>query len=346
MAERRFVPYVTIVLAALNLAGFAIELAAGGDVMWGPTPLAMFGLGGNFGPETLGGEQWRLFTSMFLHYGILHLAANMYFGLYMLGRGVEGMYGHAGYAALYLVSGLAGSLVSAVRGTGVSAGASGAVFGIIGALAAFLLIHRKRIAREALRQQVSSLAFLIAISLYLGFQSKVIDMGAHVGGLIAGFVLGIALEAGHRAHPGLGRRKRTRAIVVGVAGAALVFGATFVAPNPGERLLGDPVPASVRTAEQAIERLKTLPEAEQLAAIETTALPAWRTAVGDVERAVELPDDAHALLLRYTRGRRDQLDYLAQSARTGDDRLHERSVERGRDADAAVTELNAMMQKK
>ena len=346
MAERRFVPYVTIVLAALNLAGFAIELAAGGDLMWGPAPLQMFALGGNFGPETLDGEQWRLLSSMFLHYGIFHLAANMYFGLYVLGRGVEQMYGHASFAALYLVSGLAGSLVSAVRGAGVSAGASGAMFGIIGALAAYLLIHRKRLDREALRKQVSNLAFLIGINIYLGLQAKMIDMGAHVGGLVAGFLLGLALEAGHRAHPGLARRRRIRAVVVGVVGAALVFGATFVVPNPGAQLLGDPVPASVRTAEGEIERLKTLPEAEQLAAIETKALPAWRAAVGDVERAVELPDDVHALLLRYARGRRDQLDYLAQAARTSDDRLHERSAERGRDADAAVGELNAMMQKK
>ena len=121
-------PYVTVALAALNVIVFGVAVAAGADPM-SPDPDTMFELGGNFGPVTLAGEPWRLFTSMFLHYGILHLAMNM-LGLLDGGRHVERMYGRAAYIALYVFAGLAGSLASALSGQAVSAGASGEIFGV------------------------------------------------------------------------------------------------------------------------------------------------------------------------------------------------------------------------
>src|SRR5688572_20773851 len=231
---QRYAPWATIVLIGLNLAVFAIELARGGDLMWGPAPVDMLALGGNFGPLTLDGEPWRLFTSMFLHYGIFHLASNMVLGLWFVGRIVEAMYGRLAYVAVYVVGGLAGSLASAIRSEGISAGASGAMFGLMGAFAAFLIAHRDRIDPDERRRQIQSVATMIILNLVIGFQMKFVDMGAHVGGLIGGFVAAYALEWKRRG----GRSRLIRVALVGVIGAAAVVGASFVAkPKLSNELL-------------------------------------------------------------------------------------------------------------
>ena len=82
-------PVATIVLAAMNIAAFALSVTAGADPL-APTPDQIFDLGGNFGGATLDGESWRLLTSMFLHFGLLHIAMNMV-GLIDGGRNVERM---------------------------------------------------------------------------------------------------------------------------------------------------------------------------------------------------------------------------------------------------------------
>src|SRR5688572_25374045 len=120
--KRRQIPWVTIALAVANVAVFVWELSRGADAME-PTAQWMAEHGGNFGPVTLDGEQWRLLTSMFLHYGVLHIVMNM-IGLLDGGRHVERMYGRAGFVAIYLVSGLAASLATSLRANVVSAGAS------------------------------------------------------------------------------------------------------------------------------------------------------------------------------------------------------------------------------
>ena len=93
--------------------------------------------GANFGPKTMDGQWWRLFTSMFLHFGIIHIGFNMWV-LWNVGRLVERLVGNFGFALLYVVSGLLGSVASlAWNPTTISAGASGAVFGVVGALIGF-----------------------------------------------------------------------------------------------------------------------------------------------------------------------------------------------------------------
>lgn len=182
---------MTYGLIAANVAAFVLELAAGGG-LGGPGPEEMIGLGANYAPLTFGGQPWRLLTSMFLHYGIVHLAMNMVC-LYQVGI-VERVLGRAQYLALYLVAGLVGGLASlVVHPRAVGAGASGAVFGMFGALTAVMIVRRKRIDPGAWRRTMRSLGTFFAINLVFGLSQRDIDLAAHVGGLAAGFAGGFVL---------------------------------------------------------------------------------------------------------------------------------------------------------
>lgn len=219
-------PVITLALIALNVLAFGYQLARGGDVM-SPSPVLLRDLGANFGPYTLTDEPWRLVTTMFLHGGVLHLAANMV-GLWFLGSVVERCYGRVAFAALYLLSGLAGGVATMVMDPStISVGASGAVFGAFGALGAWLLVHRKRIDPQAVRQTASRLGLLLLINLAIAASVPNIDNSAHVGGLVSGFLLAVAME-----WPLGGSRSWRRVALVAAAGVAAVAVTTAALPAP------------------------------------------------------------------------------------------------------------------
>jgi rhomboid protease GluP len=151
----------------------------------------------------LGGQYYRLLTSMFLHGSLLHIAFNAY-ALYALGPEAERIYGTARFLALYFIAGLAGSVASYALNPSLAVGASGAIFGLIGGLAAFYYVSR-RLLGEVSRQQLGSLITVIMINLFIGFSSPVIDNTAHIGGLIggaaAGWLLAPRLELDERLYP-------------------------------------------------------------------------------------------------------------------------------------------------
>ena len=151
-------------------------------------------MGALFGPYTvLKGEWWRLFTAMFLHGGMTHLLMNM-FSLYLIGRGAEMYFDTKSYLSIYLFSGLIGGLASLyMHPVSVGIGASGAIFGVFGALAGFFLAHREQI-QEHTKEFMKSFGIVIAINFVLGFSIPSIDMSAHIGGLIVGFIGGFALS--------------------------------------------------------------------------------------------------------------------------------------------------------
>jgi rhomboid protease GluP len=143
--------------------------------------------GANFGPLVWAGEYWRLFTSLFLHFNFLHILMNM-LALYNLGPIIEMALGPFQMLSLYLVSGVAGSVMSAYwHQDALSLGASGAIFGLLGAFTS-LILQKKLVSSAPGHNPLSSafktIALNIAISLIPG-----IDMSAHMGGLIAGFAL-------------------------------------------------------------------------------------------------------------------------------------------------------------
>ena len=151
-------------------------------------------MGALFGPITvLGGEWWRLFTAMFLHGGMTHLLMNM-FSLYLIGRGVEEYFNTTSYVLLYLFSGLLGGLASLyMHPASVGVGASGAIFGIFGALGGFFIAHRNKIEAHT-KAFMKEFAIIIGINLVLGFSIPSVDVSAHVGGLIIGFIGGYVIS--------------------------------------------------------------------------------------------------------------------------------------------------------
>lgn len=177
-------PVVLYSIIALNVLMYIAVLVAGGDPMQ-PSSKVLFDLGGNFAGDTLGGEPWRLITAMFLHAGLLHLAMNM-FCLYQV-AGLETYFGRLGFVSLYLVSGLMGGIASiAINQNAVSIGASGAVFGLFGALLVVVYQRRHILGAEASKRQLFSLLQFLGLNLVIGFVVPGIDQAAHVGGLLGG----------------------------------------------------------------------------------------------------------------------------------------------------------------
>ncbi len=139
----------------------------------------------------LGGQYYRFLTAMFLHGSLLHIGFNAY-SLYVLGPETERIYGTARFLALYFLAGLAGGIASYALSPNPSVGASGAIFGLIGGMAAFYYISRKLLG-EISRQQLGSLITIVMINLFIGFSSPNIDNYAHIGGLIGGALAGLLL---------------------------------------------------------------------------------------------------------------------------------------------------------
>ena len=153
--------------------------------------------GANVGALTFSGEWWRLLTNVFVHGGLMHIAFNMWC-LWNLGALCESLYGRWTYAAIYLICGVGASLASAAWHPYVpSVGASGAIFGLAGALIAALKLGEFSVPRAALSGTLRSLGAFVVYNLIFGFVLPGVDNTAHIGGLITGLIVGalIALIA-------------------------------------------------------------------------------------------------------------------------------------------------------
>ena len=184
-------PIAVYVLLAINVVMFGLSrllVMLTGESFSG----VLYLLGAKYGPAIDAGQYWRFLTPIMLHGGLLHLAFNSY-ALYSLGPEAERVYGTGRFLAIYLMAGLAGSIASYMLSPGLSIGASGAIFGLIGALAAFFYSARSLLGAEASRQQITQLVTMAAINIFLGFSVPTIDNAAHIGGLVAGTVAGFVM---------------------------------------------------------------------------------------------------------------------------------------------------------
>ena len=187
--QPRAVPRTLVVwvITAINVAVFlALELSGGST---NTDTLIQFGA--KFNPLIARGEYWRLVAPIFIHIGLMHLAFNS-IALLSFGRLAEMVYGHWRFLAIYLVSGIAGVAFSYFFSRGLSAGASGAIFGIAGALTVFYAVNRKK-GPSAAQGQLGSMVVLLGINAVFGITNPTIDNWAHAGGLIAGIALGVWL---------------------------------------------------------------------------------------------------------------------------------------------------------
>lgn len=179
-------PLFTYLLLAINILMFFILETNGGS----ESTETLIRYGAKYNPAIIeDGEWWRIVSSMFLHIGFIHLFMNM-LAVYFLGAAVERIYGNVRFIIIYFLAGIGGGLASFAFTTTISAGASGALFGLFGALLFFGLIH-KQIFFQTIG---SSLFIIIGINLVFGFLVPQVDNGAHLGGLLAGFIASAILH--------------------------------------------------------------------------------------------------------------------------------------------------------
>ena len=178
----------TPVLTYINTAVFLL-MAVSGVGIFLPDGLSLLQWGADFGPLTLTGEWWRALTCNFVHIGIIHLLMNMYALLY-IGAYLEPLIGTARLFGAYLLTGLCSAGVSlAAHPETLSAGASGAIFGLYGIFLAYLLFHR--IEKHQRKSLLCSIGLFVAYNLLNGFTHSGIDNAAHIGGLVSGILLGL-----------------------------------------------------------------------------------------------------------------------------------------------------------
>jgi rhomboid protease GluP len=227
--------FVTFGLIGLNLLMFIVMFFFGVSPIE-PTPKEVLPWGANLGPLTTSGEWWRLFSACFLHFGVIHLGMNMFI-LFQVGIFTEKLFGSLRFLVLYLIAGVFGNIAGLyAHPQVVSAGASGAAFGVYGGLLGFLLIERGVVPVESALGIAKSSGIFLLVNLVYGLASPQTDLVAHIAGLLAGFVAVCVLArslapAGEHSHP-----LRALAVVVGamLIGIAALSGVTRTGRSEGD----------------------------------------------------------------------------------------------------------------
>ncbi len=182
--------YITPVLININLAIFlAMALSGSGFLNISAQNLILWG--GNYTPLTANGQWWRLLSSMFLHGGLMHVLVNMY-ALMVVGVMLEPMLGKNRYLISYLAAGITGSIVSTLTHKAtVSVGASGAIFGLYGIFLALMLTN---VFPKKVKGSFLSAVVLMIVMTFINGLGGGVDNSAHVGGLLAGVIIGLVLS--------------------------------------------------------------------------------------------------------------------------------------------------------
>jgi len=279
--------YVVPTVVALNVLVFAVMVATGVNAL-NPTVEQLLRWGADYGPLTLGGQPWRLVTNTFVHLGLVHILANMA-ALLSAGAIVERLFGPLAFAALYLAAGIAASLASTlIHPLVVSAGASGAIFGVYGALGALVLLQRGAIPGVVLSKLGGVAGSFIVYNIVFGAAHAGIDNIAHLGGLVGGAVAGALLV-----RPLIPGRPETmrRPACLAAASLAVGLGVALVLPRPlsYESIVQDFVTgeqAAIGPFNVAIGQLgrHEIGMEEVANQMEHGILPAWRKTRASLER--------------------------------------------------------------
>ncbi len=343
---------VLTVLIVLGNVGVYVAMLVQGVPALFPDPATMIDWGANYAPRTLDGELWRLFTCMFLHFGAVHLGMNM-LALWNLGRFVERLFGNAGFLLLYLISGLAGSLASVIWNPSVvSAGASGAIFGVAGGLLGGVWKIRRSMPKVFLKSAwwlAVNVLVLLAIFTVINSVHSMIDNAAHVAGFVAGGVIGwILAEPIPNPKPS---RKRLKLAFVAVAGTAGLWLTTTTFAQPPVDVVKlevkyhrveDQTLEVWQTANERLEARAITPE-EYAAIIETEILPAWKDLHQTFREAENVPEphqDLIADLLKIIELRAAGWERKVESIRENDPQKDRESLELLEKASDIIEKLN------
>ncbi|MES2003678.1 MAG: rhomboid family intramembrane serine protease [Bacteroidota bacterium] len=313
-------PTATAIIIACNLLYFLVFSFSTAS-FFNPSIIDIFHWGGNLRLYTFGGEGWRLITSCFLHLGIFHLLGNM-FVLFFIGRYLEPVINPYLFTLVYLSTGVLGSVTSVIEtGNRVSAGASGAIFGLYGVFIA--LLTTKMITGEIKRVLFQSIILFAAYGLFTGM-SEGVDNAAHLGGLLSGFVFGYIIIVGYNA-----QQKR---MIAGIAIIVLTTGLGFFSLTffhndtiQYERMLKRmQLYEHKALAERTDMKLK--PIYQQLEGLTNGARANWKLFIKTADSASQFTFGRNkiypvqkGLLLRYGQDRLAENEIWIRSLKTGDE---------------------------
>jgi rhomboid protease GluP len=228
----------TNVIIALNVAVYIVmgTLGAGWFQPESMTPYIVYGA--NNGAATTDGQWWRLLTSMFMHYGLLHLGLNMW-ALFQTGHFMERVLGRAAFTLMYLASGVAGGFASIFwyGDKTWSAGASGAVFGVYGAILGFMLRERQGLPRVVVQSLTRSTLMFAGYNIVYGLAQKGIDNSAHLGGFAGGVIFGFLLAL--PLDPVVRARARGRTLAIALVALAVLAGVGIALTPRFDYRIGD-----------------------------------------------------------------------------------------------------------
>jgi rhomboid protease GluP len=343
-------PWLTWALVAINAGIWLVTLGLGGGLVHS-APDKLLTWGGNAASAVQQGEWWRLLSATFLHSGVMHVTMNM-IGLVAAGISVERIYGRRQYAIIYLGSALMGSALSLHFSAqkAVSVGASGAVFGVTGALLIAVLQHRDKLPKAFSKQTSSSLGIFIVYALLQGFSKPGIDNAAHIGGLLGGCLLAWVLpEKFDLAHFALTfRRRAVLAIALALGGTATVAAFAPHAPIDLKKAMAsrenfsqamDSFNGIIQTIQQ---EQKKFSEKELDERAKTIYAPAFRKAIAQFDQVVLFDNDPRRPLLKDMRRTSElmlELLEMPEIAQPGSDKLQPADPARVASIEAELKEI-------
>lgn len=351
--------HVTNAILAANVGVYVAMVVSGVNPME-PSGDAMIRWGADYWPLTTSGQGWRLMTAAFLHFGLIHLLANMY-ALVSVGWLVERLLGRWFYAAMYLLSAVLSSVAAIWWDRGaVVAGASGAVFAVYGAMLGYLLVHRGAFPRQVMTMLMRSTLIFVGINVMFGLTNKGISNAAHIGGLVCGAVLGAIFA---RPLEPVARRRQTRGrgIAAAVVSVAALAGVAVVLPRGGldvgsERRFVEErrqIFEDERRANEAYRALLQKSKADDATdaafadGIERDVVPVWDSIVARLEgmtigeRSPSRP--LYGAMLEYYGNWAAAYRALAVAARSGDEAALERFKKLQERGEAAAGRLKGAM---
>lgn len=317
-------PWLTIGLIGANVLLFGAAVGTGVSPTTPDIP-SLSAWGANVGPAVIGGQWWRLATAMFLHIGAVHILFNMAV-LWNIGGFVERLLGRMGLGVVYLVAGLGASLTSILWNPDVvSAGASGAIFGLYGALLGYFLIEPKCVPPPVRARLALGAVFFVLYNMAYAVNAQGIDVGAHLGGLGTGFVCSLFLAV-PATKEGMLRRPRLN-IAVLVVGLVLAGALATLLPklsgDTGQLVLAGKAETkalAVFEASAAKVRKGTFTDAQFAESIEGEVVPGLRQCRVRLDALLGVPrfsTEKLQAMVKLTKAQEGSYALMAHALKTG-----------------------------